>query len=163
MVPTDLILVFRNEDDRDVLKKDMMSYFKKKSSTVDTCPISGGEGIEFDLKHTPTADGKVVSLKVPVKLYFRKKIMVHGSQESRDIFIDFFYAFNNRKRSSEDKSTASDVFIMNWNMKDLNWAGVIHRLPGCGLTGYPLGFHRLVAMHQTPNVSTLKPTRGYFM
>ena len=28
-------------------------------------------------------------------------------------------------------------------------AGVIHRLPGCGLTGYPLGFHRLVAMHQT--------------
>ena len=29
------------------------------------------------------------------------------------------------------------------------WAGVINRLPGCGLTGYPLGFHRFVGMHQT--------------
>ena len=62
----------------------------------------------------------LVSLKVPVKLYFKKKIMAQGSQESRDIFIDFFYAFNNRKRSSEDKSTASDVSSMNGNMKDLN-------------------------------------------
>ena len=42
------------------------------------------------------------------------------------------------------------------------WAGVIHRLPGCGLTGYPLGFHRLVAVHQTPSVGTLQPARGYF-
>ena len=69
MVPTDLILVLRNEDDLDVLKKDMISYFRKKSFTVDIRPISGGEAINFDLKHTPTADGKVVSLKVPVKLY----------------------------------------------------------------------------------------------
>ena len=46
--------------------------------------------------------------------------MVQRSQESQDIFIDFFYAFNNRKRSSEDKSTASDVFSMNQNLKDLN-------------------------------------------
>ena len=38
------------------------------------------------------------------------------------------------------------------------WAGVIHRLPGCGLTGYyPLGFHRLVAVHQAPSVGTLQP------
>ena len=120
MVPTDLILVLRNEVDLDVLKKDMISYFKKKSFTVDIRPISGGEAINFDLKHTPTADGKVVSLKVPVKLYFKKKIMVQGSQESQDIFIDFFYAFNNRKRSSDDQSTASDVFSMNRNLKDLN-------------------------------------------
>ena len=70
MVPTDLILVLRNEDDLDVLKKDMISYFKKKSFAVDIRPISGGEAINFDLKHTPTADGKVVSLKVSVKLYF---------------------------------------------------------------------------------------------
>ena len=98
----------------------MISYFKKKSFTVDIRLISGGEAINFDLKHTATASGKVVSLKVPVKQYFKKKIMVKGSQESQDTFIDFFYAFNNIKRSSEDKSTASDLFSMNRNMKDLN-------------------------------------------
>ena len=98
----------------------MISYFKKKIFTVDIRRKSGGEAINFDLKHTPTADGKVVSLKVPVKLYFKKKIIVQGNQESQDTFIDFFYAFNNRKRSSEDKSTASDVFSLNQNMKDLN-------------------------------------------
>ena len=79
MAPTDLILVLRNEHDLDVLKKDMISYHRKKSFTVDIRLISGGEAINFDLKHTPTADGKVVSLKVPVKLYFKKKIMVQGS------------------------------------------------------------------------------------
>ena len=31
------------------------------------------------------------------------------------------------------------------------------------LIGYSLGFRRLVAMHQTPSVGTLQPTRGYFM
>ena len=46
--------------------------------------------------------------------------MVQKSQESQVTFIDFFYAFNNRNGSSEDKSTASDVFGMNRNMKDLN-------------------------------------------
>ena len=46
--------------------------------------------------------------------------MVQGSQKSQDIFIDFFYGFNNRKKSLEDKSTASDVFSMNRNLKDLN-------------------------------------------
>ena len=40
-----------------------------------------------------------------------------------------------------------------------NWAGVIHRLPGCGLTGYPLGFHRLVAMNQTPPARAVNLTR----
>ena len=55
-----------------------------------------------------------------MKLYFKKKIMVQGSQESQDIVIDFFYAFNNRKRFSEDRSTANDVFSMNRNLKDLN-------------------------------------------
>ena len=43
MVPTDLILVLRNEDDLDVLKKNMISYFKKKSFTVDVRTISGGK------------------------------------------------------------------------------------------------------------------------
>ena len=41
----------------------------------------------------------------------------------------------------------------------LIWAGVIHRLPGCGLTGYPLGFQRLVTMNQTPPACTKKLTR----
>ena len=52
MVPSDLILVLRNEDDLDLLK----------SFTVDIRPINGGEAINFDLKHTPTADGKVISI-----------------------------------------------------------------------------------------------------
>ena len=38
-------------------------------------------------------------------------------------------------------------------------ASVIHRLPGCGLTGYPLGFHRLVTMNQTPPARAINLTR----
>ena len=42
------------------------------------------------------------------------------------------------------------------------WAGVIHGLPGCGLTGYPFGFHRLVAMRQTPKCFYPQTNQGVF-
>ena len=38
-------------------------------------------------------------------------------------------------------------------------AGVIHKLPGCRLTGYLLGFHRLVTMNQTPPARAINLTR----
>ena len=43
---------------------------------------------------------------------------------------------------------------------NLQRAGVIHRLPGCRLTGYPLGFHRFVTMNQTPPSPAIKPHQG---
>ena len=45
------------------------------------------------------------------------------------------------------------------------WTGVINRLPGCGLTGYPLGF-LLGFLGYAPRLlsaSILQPTRGYIM
>ena len=89
MVLTDLIPVLRKEDDLDVLKKDMISYFKKNSFTADIRSISGGEAINFDLKHTPTADGKVVSLKVPVKLYFKRKSWFKEEKKVKILSLTF--------------------------------------------------------------------------
>ena len=39
-------------------------------------------------------------------------------------------------------------------------AGVVNRLPGRGLTGYPLGFHRLVTMNQTSPTRVIKSRQG---
>ena len=36
----------------------------------------------------------------------------------------------------------------------------VARLPGCKLTGHPLGFCRLVTINQTPPTSEIKPHQG---
>ena len=62
-----------------------------------------------------------------------------------------------KKNDNQNKNLKVNKPTVEWTFKQ--WASVIHRLPGCGLTGYPLGFHRLVTMNQTPPARAINLTR----
>ena len=93
LIPTDMILVLKENQELGKIKTAMVRYFKEKVFTVELKPISGGESVTIETVISGQ-DGKFSPLKIPVKMYFKgKKLMIQRMSETpRNIFrvLEFF-------------------------------------------------------------------------
>ena len=113
LIPTDMILVLKENQELGKVKTAMISYFKEKDFTVELKPISGGESITFETVISGQ-DGRFCPLKIPVKMYFKgKKLMIQGFQKSQEIFLEFYSSSELFPQGSFHESTFPRPAISN--------------------------------------------------
>lgn len=69
LIPADMIVILRDEDDLTGFKHTLVSFFKKRNFTVDIRPINGGESVNFESSSFHTQDNKFINLRVPMKIW----------------------------------------------------------------------------------------------
>ena len=105
LIPTDMTLVLKENQELGKIKTAMIRYFKEKDFTVELKPISGGESITFE-SVISGQDGKFFPLKIPVKMYFKgKKLMIQGCQKSQERFLEFYSSSELFTQGSFNEST----------------------------------------------------------
>ena len=108
LVPTDIIMILKDETDLEEYKSEMINRLKHLGFNPKISSISGGENLNFE------SICQSQSFKIPVKFYTRKrKIMVQGTPDCQSFFIKHFQSMqavvnaNNASNSDQmsDKST----------------------------------------------------------
>ena len=107
-IPTDIIMILKNDTNLDKFKNEMIAKLKQLGFTLKISTISGGESINFE--STVQTENKSVAFRIPVKLYIRnKKLMVQGTPDSQTFFIKHFRDLNNKSEPDESrKNTISE-------------------------------------------------------
>ena len=89
-VPTDILMILKDEDNLEKIKFDIINKLKSLGFSLKVSSISGGESLTFESVQS-TSDNRSQSFKIPVKLYVKsKKIMVQGTPYCRNLFIRHF-------------------------------------------------------------------------
>ena len=95
-MPTDIIMILKDENNIDDYKSDLINKMKLLDFSPKISIVNGGESINFEsIQHT---ENKSSMFKIPVKLYTRcKKVMVQGTPDCQSFFIKQFRNIQNQK------------------------------------------------------------------
>ena len=107
-IPTDIIMILKNDTNLDKFKNEMIAKLKQLGFTPKISTISGGESINFE--STVQTKNNGVAFRIPVKLYIRnRKPMVQGTPDCQTFFIKHFRDLNNKSEPDESrKNTISE-------------------------------------------------------
>ena len=101
-IPTDIIMILKNDTNLDKFKNEMIAKLKQLGFTPKISTISGGESINFE--STVQTENKSVGFRIPVKLYIRnRKLIVQGTPDCQTFFIKHFRDLNNKSEPDESK------------------------------------------------------------
>ena len=89
-VPTDILMILKDEDSLEKIKYDIINKLKSLGFSLKVSPISGVESLNFESVQS-TSDNKSQFFKIPVKLYLKsKKTMVQGTLDCQNLFMRHF-------------------------------------------------------------------------
>ena len=105
-MPTDMIMILKDENNIDEYKSDLINKMKLLDFSPKISIVNGGESINFEsIQHT---ENKSSMFKIPVKLYTRyKKVMVQGTPDCQSFFIKQFKNIQNQKLQKVNKKSTT--------------------------------------------------------